>query len=438
MTMRRLLKAWWPLAAGQMLMTLGSPARNSVMSRLPRAEINLAAWGGIVFPMALIMSAPVIMLISTANTLITDLQSYRKLRRFMLILSLGLVAVHATIALTPLYEFFARQILGAPEETIDPGRIGMIIIIPWAWALAFRRFHQGLMISYNHSKAVGLGTLFRLGAIAIALAIGFALPGVSGIVVGAGATVAGVVTEAVYAGLRARPIIKHEIPKKNEDEESLTQRQLLAFYLPLIATSYLTIVVQPIRSAAINRMPAALASQAVWPVVGSLMRLLRSPAFALRETTVSLLEEPRAFTHLRKFTIAMAAASLGGALLVTATPLAEIWLRDLMALQPNLIDLGRRGLWFAILIPAAVAGISLYQGTLTHVQQTRAITEAMALYLLVITAVLGTGMLLQRYDGLYVTVAAFSVGRLAQVGWLWWRSRPYRREYRVQTRTEGP
>src|SRR3972149_6480271 len=59
----RILRTWWPLAASWMLMGAELPALSAIVARLPDPEINLAAYGGIVFPLALIIESPIIMLV---------------------------------------------------------------------------------------------------------------------------------------------------------------------------------------------------------------------------------------------------------------------------------------------------------------------------------------------------------------------------------------
>ena len=66
---RRILNTWWPLAASWLLMGVELPALSAVMARLPNPEINLAAYGGIVFPLALIIESPVIMLMTASTAL---------------------------------------------------------------------------------------------------------------------------------------------------------------------------------------------------------------------------------------------------------------------------------------------------------------------------------------------------------------------------------
>ena len=54
--------------------------------------------------------------------------------------------------------------MGIPHEIIQPARMGLMIMTPWTWSIAYRRFHQGMLIRFGHSKAVSTGTLIRLSA----------------------------------------------------------------------------------------------------------------------------------------------------------------------------------------------------------------------------------------------------------------------------------
>ena len=58
------------------------PIVSAVMARLTDPEIHLAAYGGVVFPLALIIEAPVIMLLAASTALSKDWMSYVFLRRF--------------------------------------------------------------------------------------------------------------------------------------------------------------------------------------------------------------------------------------------------------------------------------------------------------------------------------------------------------------------
>ena len=78
-----IFKVWLPLAASWLLMGMELPVLSAIVARLARPEINLAAYGGIVFPLALIIEAPVIMLLAASTALSKDWASYKKLYNYM-------------------------------------------------------------------------------------------------------------------------------------------------------------------------------------------------------------------------------------------------------------------------------------------------------------------------------------------------------------------
>ena len=425
LTLRQIAQAWWPLAASWMLMTLEGPAMSAIVARLANAEINLAAWGGIVSPFTFLIAAPIMMMLSASTALTQDYATYLKLRRFMLRAGIVLTVLHVLIAFTPLYDIVARQIIGAPESIIEPGRIGMRIVTPWAWAIAFRRFNQGVMIRFGHSKAVGAGTMVRLGTNLVLLLLGYLINTIPGIIVACAAVTTGVTAEAIYSGLRVRPIVRQKVIPAPPGEP-LSTRDFLAFYTPLALTSLIWVIIQPFGSAAISRMYNPLPSLAAWPVVNGLLFLLRSPGMALNEVVVAHMGRPHAARNLRKFSNILLAITTAITLLIVATPLANLWLTVVMALPEDLIPLSQQALWLSAGLPMLSVLISWFQGQIMHSRRTRGITEATTIYSLLMVVILGVGVITNRFTGLYVAVFAYSIAGLAQVSWLWWRSRTTR------------
>ena len=89
------------------------------------------------------------------------------------------------------------------------------------------------------------------------------------------AVAAGVLSEAAYAGWRVNPVLRDQVRPAAAQELELTFNRFLPFYLPLALTSLLALLIQPLGAAAISRMPLALESLAVWPVVAGLIFMFR-------------------------------------------------------------------------------------------------------------------------------------------------------------------
>lgn len=423
-SMGRIVSAWWPLALSWLLMAAEGPTLSAVAAGLPNPEINLAAFGGVVYPLALIIEAPIIMLLSASTALSKDWDSYRKLKRFMMVMGAVLTAVHILVAFTPLYDLVVVRLIRPPAEIVEPARMGLMIMVPWSWAIGYRRFKQGVLIRFGHSRAVGMGTLVRLTADILVLVIGYLIGTIPGAVVAASALAVGVMSEAAFAGLRAQRVVESQVKEAPSVEAPVTLGSFVDFYTPLALTSLIRLLAEPLSSAAVSRMPRALDSLAVWSMVTGFLFLLRSVGVAYSEVVIALLDEPRSSPSLMRFMTILTVTVTAILLLVAATPLSMIWFQRVSGLRTELAVFASRALWVAVLMPGIAVLQSWYQGLLVFSRRTRAITEAVAIYLIVASALLAAGVLWDRGAGLYVALAAVSAGRLIQTAWLWHRSRP--------------
>ena len=93
-TSRDVWRTWLPLALSWLMMGIELPLLSAVVARLANPEINLGAYGGVVFPLSLLIEAPIIMLLTASTKLSRDLTSYRRLWKFMMLSGGSLSALH--------------------------------------------------------------------------------------------------------------------------------------------------------------------------------------------------------------------------------------------------------------------------------------------------------------------------------------------------------
>ena len=431
LSLKKIFITWWPLALSWFLMALELPALSAIVARLPDPKINLAAYGGIVFPLALIIEAPIIMLLAASTALSKDWKSYQKIRKFMHTTSAILSGLHILVVATPLYMFLVEKIIGSPQEIVNPARIGLAIMLPWTWAVAYRRFNQGVLIRFGHSVTVGKGTFVRLSADLAVLAAGYFVKTIPGIIVATSAVAAGVISEAIYIGIKVRPVLKTQLKPLPEVRPELSKKAFLNYYIPLALTSLITLLSQPLISAALSRMPRALDSLAVWPVISGMLFMFRSLNVAYNEVVVTLLDKPNSYYNLRKFAMGLVVFTSGLLLIVTVTPLSTIWFEKISALPPSLVHLANTALWFSLLIPAANAFQSWFQGIILLSGKTRGIPEAVFFFLFVTLIVYSLGIIQDKIPGLYIGTIGFSLGMVCQAAWLKIRSRKSAHQYQI-------
>ncbi|MCA8948263.1 MAG: hypothetical protein KDE27_02100 [Planctomycetes bacterium] len=423
MTVRRVLALWWPLAGSWLLMGVEMPLLAVGMTRMAGGDAHLAALGALVYPLSILIEAPIIMLLAAATALVTDLERHRRLLRFTHLAGAVLTAVHVLVAFTPLFDLLALDVIGVPAATVAPGRLGMQIMTPWTWAIAYRRFQQGALIGVERSDLVVYGTLIRLFANVLALAVGVAIGTLPGIVVGTVGVASGVLAEAAWAGWCFRTVARPRLAQRPA-AEPLPWRRFAAFYVPLAFTPLITIVIQPIGSWAMSRMAEPMASLAAWPAVYGLVFLTRSAGFAFNEVVVTFAGRPGGVPALRRCGVAIALVATSVLGVLAFTPLGGWWFGRVSGMSPELTALASSALAFAVLMPGYAVAQNYYQGVLVHAHRTRPITEAVAVYLLLCCAGLVFGVeRLAGVPGIEVALGVFTVAGLAQTAWLAWRRR---------------
>ena len=422
-TLARVLQLWWPLAASWMLMGLEMPMFTAVVARMADPEVHLAAYGSLVLPVSLMVEAPIIMLLAASTALAKDWRDYVKLRRFTLLSAGALTVVHAAIAFTPIFDVLAVQIIEIPAPVVEPARLGLRIMTPWTGAIALRRFQQGILVRFERSRAVGVGTGVRLIVNGAVLGIGYASGGLSGIAVGSLGLAAGVVAEDIFIGICVQPVLRERLKPTQASGEPLTRGAFLRFYVPLALTPALALAVQPVTAGAISRMPEAMTSLAAWPAVMGVVFVLRSVGFAYNEVVVALLGKPQGPPALKSFARLIAIGTTALLIAIAATPLAEIVFGEVLGLAPELVHVSRIALGCAGLMPAYTVVLHLFQGILVHTRRTRGVIEATSLYLVIVTGALVLGVQWQVIPGIYYGFLSLTTGALLQTAWMGWRSR---------------
>ena len=427
-TQRTILFFWAPLAATWIMMASEGPFLAAIIARLPDPTYNLAAHG-VAFALAILIEAPVIMLMSAATSLVRDRVSFLRLRNFSRVLCLATTGLLLIVLIPSVYEALIPGLMGVPTEVAELTYGALWFMLPWPSAIGYRRFLQGVLIRSGKTKLVAYGTLIRLAAMLVAALTGFFLLGIPGAWVGALSLATGVTVEAIAARFMAastvRDLLRGELD--GEVQHDISYAEIAAFYYPLALTSLIGLSVQPLLTFFMGRSVSPVESLAVFPVVHSLSFFFRSMGLAYQDTAIALMGEHFAnYRVLARFALSLGTATSAGLALVAFTPLSDIYFITISGLTPELAAFALTPTRVIVLLPALSVLLSLQRAVLVEGRRTRFITVASALEVLTVATVfsaLGFGL---NVVGATAAFTAFFSGRLTSNLYLAWGCREIR------------
>ena len=305
LTYKQIFIFWLPLAATWLMMSVEGPFLSAIIARMAEPKFNLAAYG-VAFSLALIVEAPIIMIMSASTALVKDNFSFRKMKTFTYTLNLSITLIMLILLIPPIFNYIAIDLINLPEKVAGLTYTAVAILLPWPGAIGYRRFYQGILIRYNLTRRVAYGTIIRLFSMSAAALIFYFLFEVDGVIVGAAALSTGVTAEGIASKLMALGTLKKLKREETPDENKLTYGGILAFYYPLALTSMLSLGVHPMVTFFIGQAPMALESLAVLPVINSLVFIFRSLGLSYQEVGIALLNNNAArYIKLRNFAIGL-------------------------------------------------------------------------------------------------------------------------------------
>lgn len=402
-------------------MATEGPLIAAVIARMPDPTFNLAAHG-VTFALAILIEAPVIMLMSAATALVRDRTSFLKLRNFAFALNFLSTAGLLVLLIPSVFNWVTGSLIGLPAEVSSLTYGALWFMLPWPGAIGYRRFLQGVLIRAGKTRLVAWGTVIRLIAMALASLCGFLWLDIPGSWIGAMALGIGVSVEAVAARFMAAPTVRGLLDRKGDLEATgreISYRDIASFYLPLALTSLIGLTVQPLLTFFMGRSVAPLESLAVFPVVHSLSFFFRSMGLAFQDVAIALMgERLENFRELRRFALTLGGATSLGIALVGFTPLSHVWFVRISGLTPELTAFALIPTRLLVPLPFLSVILSLQRAILVQGRRTTHITVASAVELAAVALVfvsLGWGL---NLVGATAAFAAFLGGRLASNAYL--------------------
>ncbi len=412
MNKRKIFIFWLPLAATWLMMSFEGPFLTAIIARLAEPKFNLAAWG-VAFSFALIIEAPIIMIMSASTALVENRTSFIKLRKFTNIINTTITLVMFILIIPVIFNFITLRLIGLPEEVSRLTHIATILLLPWPAAIGFRRFYQGILIRHNLTRRVAYGTILRLFSISITALLLYSFADLPGVSIGAISLSTGVLVEALASRIMVHRTVSMLLDTDDE-AEPLSYRKIYTFYYPLALTSLLALGVHPLVTFFVGHSRMALESLAVLPVINSLVFIFRSIGLSYQEVGIALIGRNwEGFKAVKEFAWLLVISVVIILGIISFTPLAHFWFGSISGLSPELTEFSILPLQIMVIMPGLSVLLSYQRSLLVASRNTGPLTWATALEVLGIILVLFISTLYFDVIGAVGASMAFITGRLA-------------------------
>lgn len=410
----RILRLWGPLALNWLMMAIEGPILVSLIGRLPEAAEGLAAFS-VAFAVALIVEAPIMMLLSAGAALGENRPNYERLWRFATSLNLPLSGLMGLLGIPSVFLWLNSHVWQLPEPMALRVAGAVWLLVPWPAAIGYRRLWQGILIRQARSRAVAWGTVVRLVALTLTAALASQTLPWPSVWIAALSLSAGVTAEM----LAIRWWVHTSLAKLPRYAEApLSQKQILAFYTPLLLTSILHVALTPLLTTFMARGVEPLLSLAAYPAVTNTIFLFSCIGVAYQEVVIVLLGTA-AGRNLLPFAHALGSLSSLGLLLLALPGLREGWLEGVFSLPEPVQALAKVGLLLGVPMPAVVTYLAYLKGVFIWGRATRINLLIGALELITTLTLAGVGLFALHLPALYVVMAALLVARLGTLFLVW-------------------
>jgi progressive ankylosis protein len=364
-----------PLSLSDVTMACADPMITTTLAHLPAARLNLAGVG-IAKSLAVFFESPIIMILHASNALAPTPASRRALWRFTLLAGGSLSLLLSIFALPIVFEPVGSRLLGIHSEMLSTVSQVLLLMGGWAFAIAWRRYFQGLLIYHGQSRAVANASLARLATVVIVLVTGFLLQ-VSGALLAGATLMLGVLVEAIVVTIFARRSGATVPPQNLDSKTNLPQnlRAVWQFYLPLANSMMVVWGGRALLISIIARAQDATIAIAAWSAAWGLVLVIANSTRMVQQMVIKYRHQVRD-RQLLTFALTVGGVCSGVLLLMSSTPIGDQLVQSFIGSDRALADTIKPVLLVCSGVPLLVAMQNATQGFLVSEGRTGSVNLA--------------------------------------------------------------
>lgn len=431
-TYKHLFFAWLPLGVMWVVMAAEQPVTNGVISRLPDAVNQLAAFG-YSFALALFIEGPVVQMLSAGTAVSGTQSSYKKILKIMNVLAVATFVVHLLLCIPLVFDGIALHIMKLPKNLVHDAWVCFVFMLPWTPCIGYRRLWQGVLIRHEKSALAPVVMYVRLAFAFLFLGLGYVFKPLKGAALGGAIMGMVAIVGMIMAYILARPIlntIKIESQKSAGEPLSLktgnsemSMHDMIAFYIPLGITSMVSLGVRPILNFGIPRGSFPVESLAAWPVMLTYVLLYSAISQSQQEIVIAEMND-KSFTTIQHFVNVVACAiTVIYVLTWFIVPIRKFWFKTFFNLPQELYMFLPATILLLSPLGFLSSKISWFRGVFISRHQTKMITAGIVVNLCTLLLFIIMLPLITKLAGVYIGAIAYTASFTTEFCFLWWKSR---------------
>ncbi|MEK3949040.1 hypothetical protein MHB46_11300 [Paenibacillus sp. FSL H7-0703] len=269
--MNKIVSFYVPLGISSLIAALTHVIVNAVLARSEHPSFTLSSYA-VAVSLCLLLETPLTAVRQMTTKFGYDRKSVHSIGILCALVAVAVLIIGWSIGLTPVGNLVFQYVFGVSPVLIEPTKNVFQVLTLLYILVAVRNIYQGLIINKHRTAWMTFSSSIRIIVMLIAswflIRAGWTNDGR----VGAAIFIAGILIELVVTFLEGR-VLKRKLPPDNGKQTIHHAKHLLPFYLPLLYSALVLVILNPSIQAALNNTTDPLLAVASFSVALQILNL---------------------------------------------------------------------------------------------------------------------------------------------------------------------
>lgn len=437
--MEKQVRFFLPLTITALLTVTTHSLFNAGLARFPSPEVFIAAFA-VAKSVMHILESPVQMVRQTVAALVDNDHNYRRVRHFLSIIVGAIVLLFAFMVFSGISRWLMRNIMGLDGEVLDAAVSILRVLMVFPLAATARNFLQGILIRFRVTPLLTVATVVRIIYVIIFVANVDKLMWIPHGALAGFMFLSAISVEALLLWLGGRLVVgnvsKRFVAKERKStadasKANLTYRVIYGFFGPLVLTSLIKTLAQPVINTGLARTASPEMALSAYAVAWGLAMIFFSPVGMFHQVPLNFIDDK---DHSKTIAVRNFAIGLGVLLsailaLVSFTEIGYLILTRLIGASEAISVMAADVLKLASILPLLMVSREFYWGLLMKRRKTEYLGKGKVVNLIALTSAILVMTFINPSNPAIVGIVGMIACESAEVLYLVKSTRKYEREH---------